>query len=273
MSSQPTTKQLNYLRALAQQTGTSFTPPTTRSEASQMIQAMRKRKRSPRSEIVRERREVSRDMATRRGDAAQVKAHEIRGYGSSASWQKRIEDPTPQPGPRVVNCKDEPCEVLVDRSTKWGNPFRVGVHGTREQCIAKHAAWLPAQRHLMAALHELRGKTLGCHCAPRACHADTLLELANAPEEPKPDPDPKGVPHAFAGYKAGNERRLIVVQRFRGRLHVGDVPAKGDGKRYIIARDVRLCSELQALIQDYTRQATRLASVPDIDSLLARIDR
>jgi len=273
VSNQPTIKQLNYLRALAQQTGTSFTPPTTRREAIHTIRAMKKRKRSSRSEMVRERREVSRDMATRRGDAAQVKGHEIHGYGSSASWQKPLKDPTPHSGPRVVNCKDEPCEVLVDRSTKWGNPFRVGVHGTREECIAKHAAWLPTQPHLVGALHELRGKTLGCHCAPRACHADTLLELANAPEQPRPNPPRKDVPHAFAGYKAGEERRLIVLQRFGGRLHVGDVPAKGKGKRYLIARDVRLCGELQALIESYTQQAAQLGGVPDLDQLLTRIHR
>jgi hypothetical protein len=32
----------------------------------------------------------------------------------------------------------------------------------------------------MAALPELRGKDLVCWCAPDACHADVLLELANA---------------------------------------------------------------------------------------------
>jgi hypothetical protein len=31
----------------------------------------------------------------------------------------------------------------------------------------------------MAALSELRGKDLICWCAPEACHADVLLELAN----------------------------------------------------------------------------------------------
>jgi integrase len=28
-----------------------------------------------------------------------------------------------------------PNTVKVDRSTKWGNPFIVGVHGTREYCV------------------------------------------------------------------------------------------------------------------------------------------
>jgi len=32
----------------------------------------------------------------------------------------------------------------------------------------------------MAALPELRGKVLGCWCAPKACHGDVLVSLANA---------------------------------------------------------------------------------------------
>jgi len=33
---------------------------------------------------------------------------------------------------------------------------------------------------LLAALPELRGKDLVCWCSPLPCHADVLLELANA---------------------------------------------------------------------------------------------
>ncbi len=261
MSNQPTIKQLNYLRALARQTGTTFTPPATKREASQAIQEMCNRRRSPRDELLRERRTLTREMATRRGDAAQVKADEVHGYGSTASWHKPLKDPKPQPGPRVVNSKDEPCDVLVDRTSKWGNPFRVGIHGTRQQCIAKHAAWIRSQPQLLAALPELRGKTLGCCCAPRPCHADTLLELANAHKQPQSDPQ-KGTPHLFASYKAGVERRLIVVQRLHGHLHVGDLPAHGRGKRYLLARNIRTWDELHALIQLYVERAAQLGTVP-----------
>ena len=31
----------------------------------------------------------------------------------------------------------------------------------------------------MSHIHELKGKVLGCWCAPQACHGDTLAELAN----------------------------------------------------------------------------------------------
>jgi len=42
-----------------------------------------------------------------------------------------------------------------------------------------HREWLLGQPHLMAKLVQLRGKDLVCSCAPLACHADTLMELAN----------------------------------------------------------------------------------------------
>lgn len=84
--------------------------------------------------------------------------------------------------PRVVHCKREPYDVLIDRTTKWGNPWRIGSHGTRADVIRKYRAWLMEDRQ--ADLRDevrrvLRGKTLGCWCAPRPCHGDVLLEIAN----------------------------------------------------------------------------------------------
>jgi hypothetical protein len=64
--------------------------------------------------------------------------------------------------------------------SKWGNPFLIGTHGTREECIALYENWLGGNTALLAALDELRGLVLGCWCAPRACHGDPLLRLANA---------------------------------------------------------------------------------------------
>ncbi len=81
-----TRKQHQYLRWLAAKTGTTFTPPRTSLEASSMIEEMQRRKRTGRSEIARERLTVTRDMTTRRGDAARVRPEELTGYGSSARW-------------------------------------------------------------------------------------------------------------------------------------------------------------------------------------------
>lgn len=82
---------------------------------------------------------------------------------------------------RVVHCKREKFEVYIGRPSKWGNPFVLGVDGTREEVIAKYRAWLMdrvVSRRIDVS--ELRGKVLGCWCAPKACHGDVLLEMAEA---------------------------------------------------------------------------------------------
>lgn len=99
--------------------------------------------------------------------------------------------------------------VKVDRTTKWGNPFRIGeahipnaheaVRMFRARFIGPLATPMPRGSYLgviAATIHELRGMNMACwcdlcpkhengkpfgescaDCAP--CHADVLLELAN----------------------------------------------------------------------------------------------
>ena len=52
--------------------------------------------------------------------------------------------------------------VYVGRGSKWGNPFKIGVDGDRATVVAKHAAWLRTQHHLLRALDELKGKDILC---------------------------------------------------------------------------------------------------------------
>ena len=80
----------------------------------------------------------------------------------------------------VVHCKRAAHDVYIGRPSKWGNPFVIGPDGTRDDVIARYEAWLLEQPELVDALPELAGKTLGCWCAPRACHGDVLARLANA---------------------------------------------------------------------------------------------
>ena len=79
----------------------------------------------------------------------------------------------------VVHCKREHHDVYIGRPSKWGNPFLIGRDGTRDEVITKYRAWIVKQPHLMASLHELKGKVLGCWCSPQACHGDVLSQLAN----------------------------------------------------------------------------------------------
>lgn len=90
--------------------------------------------------------------------------------------------------PRVWNKhhKDAPADaVYVGRPSKWGNPFRIGPDGDRAEVIRKHRQFVydhvyTSDRFMADMNHELRGKDLVCWCEPAACHADILLEIANA---------------------------------------------------------------------------------------------
>lgn len=77
----------------------------------------------------------------------------------------------------VVHCKRDAYDVYIGRGSKWGNPFRIGVHGDRIEVIRKYEDWIYGNQELLDSLHELRGKRLGCYCAPKPCHGDILVEL------------------------------------------------------------------------------------------------
>lgn len=79
----------------------------------------------------------------------------------------------------MVNIKDTdaPFDIYIGRGNKWGNPFRIGRDGTREEVIEKYRKWIVKNKKLMSCLHELKGKTLGCYCWPLPCHGDVLISL------------------------------------------------------------------------------------------------
>ena len=80
----------------------------------------------------------------------------------------------------VANKFYQQYDVYIGRPSKWGNPFVIGKDGDRNEVIQMYREWIVKQPHLMAALPELKNKTLGCFCHPAACHGDVLAELVNA---------------------------------------------------------------------------------------------
>ena len=86
---------------------------------------------------------------------------------------------------KVVHNKKEPFDVYIGRPSKWGNPFshQAGTLAkfkvsSRDEAVAKFEEYLLAS-DLMKDLHELKGKVLGCWCAPLSCHGDVLVKWAN----------------------------------------------------------------------------------------------
>lgn len=80
--------------------------------------------------------------------------------------------------PRVINVKtDDSDHEYIGRGTIFGNPFIIGRDGDRDEVIEKFKAYFLSDRRLMdAALTHLKGKNLGCHCKPLACHGDVIME-------------------------------------------------------------------------------------------------
>lgn len=83
---------------------------------------------------------------------------------------------------RVVHCKREAFDVYIGRPSQFGNPYRVMGEHTRAAVIEafEERARRAIERNPKAAeaIKGLYGKTLGCWCAPKACHGDVLLKLA-----------------------------------------------------------------------------------------------
>jgi hypothetical protein len=67
----------------------------------------------------------------------------------------------------------------VDRRSQWGNPFEMPADGDRETVIKNYEDhYLPYKPSITVKLGNLRGKLIGCWCAPEPCHADVLKRWA-----------------------------------------------------------------------------------------------
>ena len=86
--------------------------------------------------------------------------------------------------------------VIVDRTSRWGNPFTIGWPGItdRASAIAAYRDWLHGagsqvyhravaldREWVLQHLQELAGRDLCCPCPEgEPCHGDVLLRLANS---------------------------------------------------------------------------------------------
>jgi hypothetical protein len=110
---------------------------------------------------------------------------------------------------RVVHVKKEPYDVYIGRGqgSKWGNPFTHiddrktianYIVGSRSEAIEAYREYITKGegQHLLADLHELKGKTLGCWCCFKPsyytkgmkmiCHGEVLMELLEDDQYFKP---------------------------------------------------------------------------------------
>ena len=81
----------------------------------------------------------------------------------------------------VAWAKDRGLFTRIDRASEWGNPFEVGKDGNREAVVENYDLYyLPHKPSLLAKLDELRGKALGCWCAPQSCHGNVLVKAVHS---------------------------------------------------------------------------------------------
>lgn len=84
---------------------------------------------------------------------------------------------------KVVNVdKCKTYDVYIGRGLKWGNPYAIGYSGDRDEVIRKYKYDFEREflKFNKQDIIELKGKTLGCHCKPAACHGDLLVDYLNS---------------------------------------------------------------------------------------------
>jgi len=121
----------------------------------------------------------------------------------------------------VVNADHEPFDINIGRGTPWGNPFRIGSDGDREDVILKHRLlWLGSPSRIKTVRTYLTGKVLGCpgNCKPLPCHGDVYVEICDGRRRTSSNKQ-------RGGDKTGQERREAESQRAR-RAKGGRSPAQ-----------------------------------------------
>lgn len=93
---------------------------------------------------------------------------------------------------RIINKKTEyepPGAVDIARPAILGNPFVIGVHGTREEVIRKYEKWLdeklkdrdsPQRREMVGLWRRYKNGEiiyLSCWCWPEPCHGEIIKKI------------------------------------------------------------------------------------------------
>ncbi len=84
----------------------------------------------------------------------------------------------------VVNIRTHRYDVYIGREGHghdgyWGNPYSITCDGGRERVIALYREYflkrLRVDPEFARRIMELKGKRLGCFCAPKPCHGDVIV--------------------------------------------------------------------------------------------------
>lgn len=69
-------------------------------------------------------------------------------------------------------------DVYIGRPSEFGNPYRIGRDGTREEVIPKFEAYARRNKKLLTKIAELpHDAVLGCYCPTLPCHGEVIIKL------------------------------------------------------------------------------------------------
>jgi len=78
------------------------------------------------------------------------------------------------------------CDVYIGRGSPFGNPYVIGQDGDRDEVIRKYEIHFTEKLRLEPEFRKkvlaLKGKILGCHCAPLKCHGDIIVRFLDRPD-------------------------------------------------------------------------------------------
>ena len=86
---------------------------------------------------------------------------------------------------KVVNKHHKvPYDVYIGRGSIYGNPYVIGVDGTREEVIEKYRKYfnerIASDEEFKKEVLTLKNKILCCYCAPKSCHGDVIIQYLSS---------------------------------------------------------------------------------------------
>ena len=79
---------------------------------------------------------------------------------------------------RIVKKGRAKFSKYIGRPSIFGNPFEVGVHGTRDECCDMFYTYAWETPAVLEAIQELdENEVLGCFCHPERCHGLEIIAI------------------------------------------------------------------------------------------------
>ena len=143
----------------------------------------------------------------------------------------------------------------IATKSKGKNPFTIKDHYSRQKVIKLFFHHVRSTKYLADSVGELRGKVLGCWCAPNSCHAEVLHQLAG---------------NRVVYQSHPRNKKLIMVKK--GKNGQPQQPEQG---HHDSAEEIRLLKETIAKLEERVDalESFKIVSETVTESLRKELDR